>query len=92
LDCFGSEFGFYEQVCDDSLNPEDILISEEEKHDFIGFASQYLSDYESSVLIEYCKGKTYREIAEILNTNSKSVDNALQRVKKKPGRIRVTSI
>lgn len=58
------------------------MISEEEKHDFIGFASQYLSDYESSVLIEYCKGKTYREIAEILNTNSKSVDNALQRVKK----------
>jgi RNA polymerase sporulation-specific sigma factor len=92
LDCFGSEFGFYEQVCDDSLNPEDILISEEEKHDFIGFASQYLSDYESSVLIEYCKGKTYREIAEILNTNSKSVDNALQRVKKKTSRIRVTSI
>ena len=89
--CFDSEYIFNEYICDDSLNPEDILISEEEKHDYIGFAAKYLSDYESSVFKEYCKGRTYKEIAEILNTNSKSIDNALQRVRKKTSSLRVFS-
>ena len=89
--CFGSEYSLVEQICDDSLNPEDILISEEEKYNYIRFASQYLSDYENSVLKEYCNGKTYKEIAELLNSDLKSVDNALQRVKKKTSSIRVSS-
>lgn len=89
--CFGSEYNLAEQICDDSLNPEDILISEEERYYYIGFASQYFSDYEYSVLREHCNGKTYKEIAEVLNTDLKSVDNALQRVKKKTSNIRVNS-
>ena len=68
---------------DDSYNPENILMYEEEEKYYIEFASQYLSDYENSVLKEYFNGRTYKEIAEVLNTNLKSVDNALQRVKKK---------
>jgi len=90
FNCFDSEYIFNEYACDDSLNPEDILISEEEKHDYIGFATQYLSDYEHSVFKEYCNGKTYKEIAEVLNTDSKSVDNALQRVRKKTSSLRLT--
>ena len=39
--------------------------------------------YEKSVFNEYRTGKSYKEIAEALNTNLKSVDNALQRVRKK---------
>jgi RNA polymerase sporulation-specific sigma factor len=85
FNCFesDSEYDFTEQMYDDSYNPENILMYEEEKKYYIEFASQYLSDYENSVLKEYFNGKTYKEIAEILNTNLKSVDNALQRVKKK---------
>lgn len=85
FNCFesDSEYDFVEQMYDDSYNPENILMYEEEKKYYIEFASQYLSDYENSVLKEYFNGKTYKEIAEILNTNLKSVDNALQRVKKK---------
>lgn len=79
---FGNEC-LMEQLCDDSFNPEDILISEEEKNNLIDFASLGLSDYEKSVLYEYSSGKTYKEIAEALNTDLKSVDNALQRVRKK---------
>jgi RNA polymerase sporulation-specific sigma factor len=85
FNCFesDSEYDFTEQMYDDSYNPENILMYEEEKKYYIEFASQYLSDYENSVLKEYFNGRTYKEIAEVLNTNLKSVDNALQRVKKK---------
>jgi len=85
FNCFesDSEYGFVEQMCDDSYNPENILIYKEENNYYIEFASQHFSNYENSVLKEYCNGKTYKEIAEVLNTDLKSVDNALQRVKKK---------
>lgn len=83
FNCFDNEKDFFEQLCDDSFNPEDLLIYEEEKNNIIEFASLYLSKYEKSVLKEYCNGKTYKEIAQVLKTDLKSVDNALQRVKKK---------
>ncbi|NLJ57775.1 MAG: sigma-70 family RNA polymerase sigma factor [Tissierellia bacterium] len=78
-----SENEFLEQVSDDSPNPEDLLIVKEEKDIFVEFASSHLSDYEKSVINKYCQGKSYKEIAEALNKDLKSVDNALQRVKKK---------
>ena len=83
FDCFDDEDYFWGQLSDASFNPEDILIYEEEKNSFMEFTSLYLSEYEKSVLQEYSSGKTYREIAEVLKTDLKSVDNALQRVKKK---------
>jgi RNA polymerase sporulation-specific sigma factor len=42
-----------------------------------------LSDLEFDVLQEYLDGKSYQKIAEALNKHVKSVDNALQRVKRK---------
>ena len=42
-----------------------------------------LSDLEFDVLQEYLKGKSYRAIADALDKHVKSVDNALQRVKRK---------
>ena len=75
----------FEQLSDDSFNPEDIIIFKEEKNSFMESASLYLSEYEKSVLQEYSNGKTYKEIADALETDLKSVDNALQRVKKKIG-------
>lgn len=72
-----------EQLSDDYNNPEDILLFEEDKNSFSEFATIHLSEYEKSVINEYCNGKTYKEIAENLNRDIKSIDNALQRVKKK---------
>ena len=44
---------------------------------------EVLSDLEWKVLELYLQGKSYQEIAEILGRRSKSIDNALQRVKTK---------
>jgi RNA polymerase sporulation-specific sigma factor len=85
FNCFDEDW-ILEQLCDDSYNPEDILIYEEEKNNIMELAALYLSEYEKSVLKEFGSGKSYREIAEVLETDLKSVDNALQRVRKKIGR------
>ena len=47
-----------------------------------------LSEYELSVLYEYEKGHSYADIAEKLKTKVKSVDTAIQRIKKKANKIK----
>ena len=42
-----------------------------------------LSDFEKKVLNKYINGKSYTEIAEDLDTPVKSIDNAIQRIRKK---------
>ena len=42
-----------------------------------------LSDLEQQVLDAFLNGKSYQEIAEMLHRHVKSIDNALQRVKRK---------
>ena len=42
-----------------------------------------LSDFEKEVLHSYAKGESYVKIAEKLNTPVKSIDNAIQRIRKK---------
>ena len=69
----------------DSLNPENLYICKEEKTQYYTKATELLSSYERAVLTEYGKGKSYEEISQVLNKSIKSVDNALQRVKKKIG-------
>ena len=44
---------------------------------------EILSDFEWKVLMSYLDGKSYHEIAEELDRHVKSIDNALQRVKRK---------
>lgn len=67
------------EVCD----PAEVVISAWEG-EFIrrGFAES-LSSFESSVLSMYVQGRSYQEIADELGRHTKSVDNALQRVKRK---------
>lgn len=67
----------------DSMNPENVLICKEERNNYYKKASEFLSKFEKDVLTEYGKGKTYEEISITLNKSIKSIDNALQRVKKK---------
>ena len=66
-------------MCD----PAEIVISAWEG-DFIrkGF-TESLSPFESRVLSMYVLGRSYQEIADHLGRHTKSVDNALQRVKRK---------
>ena len=66
-----------------TINPESLIIGEESKNSLIAHIYTSLSKMEKEVLFLYLSGKSYSEIAEITQKNEKSVDNALQRVKKK---------
>ena len=64
-------------------NPEEILINREELVKVNEKIREVLSGLEQEVLSEYLDGKSYQEIAESLGRHVKSIDNALQRVKRK---------
>ena len=64
-------------------DPEELVISREEFLDIESKMEQILSDLEWKVLMSYLDGKSYQEIAVDLERHVKSIDNALQRVKRK---------
>ena len=64
-------------------DPEELVISREEYTDIETKMGEFLSDLERKVLNSYLQGKSYQEIADDLSRHVKSVDNALQRVKRK---------
>ena len=63
--------------------PEDIVINKEILSKTENIIFSVLSKFETQVLIKYLEGKSYSDIAVILNKSEKSIDNALQRIKKK---------
>lgn len=67
----------------ETSDPEDILIIEEKIFEIKSKIKKYLSSYEIQVLDLYLKGKSYKEIGISLGQTSKSVDNAIQRIRKK---------
>lgn len=67
------------KVCD----PEELVISREEVSSIETEIGEALSELELEVLNSYLQGKSYQEIACDLDRHSKSIDNALQRVKRK---------
>lgn len=64
-------------------DPEELVISREEFSDIEEKMGEILSDLEWKVLMAYLDGKSYQEIAVDLKRHVKSIDNALQRVKRK---------
>ena len=66
-------------------DPISQVISSEELQSLVGCLSTALSELESRVLTLYLDGRSYEEIAERLDCDAKTVDNALQRVKRKVG-------
>ena len=66
-----------------AMNPEELLINQEEYDDIELKMVELLSDLEKKVLALYLDGQSYQEISEELNRHVKSIDNALQRVKRK---------
>ncbi|ANS76017.1 RNA polymerase sigma-H factor [Paenibacillus yonginensis] len=67
------------QVCD----PEELIINQEEFTGLEDKMSEILSDLERKVLMLYLDGRSYQEISVDLKRHVKSIDNALQRVKRK---------
>nr|WP_213083521.1 RNA polymerase sporulation sigma factor SigH [Evansella cellulosilytica] len=64
-------------------DPEELLINREEFDDIELKMSEILSDLERKVLMQYLDGRSYQEISVDLKRHVKSIDNALQRVKRK---------
>ena len=64
-------------------NPEEMLISQEDLAGIHKRIDEVLSGLEQEVLAAYLAGKSYQEIADNLGRHVKSIDNALQRVKRK---------
>ncbi len=67
----------------DGSNPEEQVISREYTRVFMERLNRELSRMEQEVLDLYLEGENYTKIAEILGKSPKSIDNTLQRIKKK---------
>ncbi|MFS8188323.1 RNA polymerase sporulation sigma factor SigH [Rossellomorea marisflavi] len=65
------------------MDPEALIINREEFDNMEDKMAELLSDLERKVLALYLDGQSYQEISEELNRHVKSIDNALQRVKRK---------
>ena len=64
-------------------DPEELIIGQEQIKHIEGEMAKVLSNLEMEVLQSYLDGKSYQEIACDLDRQAKSIDNALQRVKRK---------
>lgn len=74
----------YDVISEDKISdPEAIVIDRENYDGFEYKLNQALSKLELTVLAYYLEGRSYQEISELINKDIKSVDNALQRIKKK---------
>lgn len=78
---------YIELFADKLSNPEELFIDREDKNYIEEKIAHNLSSLEYKVLKLYLRGKSYYEIAAIINKDEKSIDNALQRVKKKVEKI-----
>jgi RNA polymerase sporulation-specific sigma factor len=79
-----AEFSLSEVLISDfELDPEELLLQKEETRRRRQIMKRLLSRFEWEVLRRYNQGRSYCEIAQDLACNTKSVDNALGRIKRK---------
>lgn len=64
-------------------NPEDLIISREELRERMDALSGQLSDFEANILSLYLSGLSYSEMGTQIGKSTKSVDNAVQRIRRK---------
>ena len=64
-------------------DPAELVISAEEVAGIRSTVGEVLSELEAEVLQLYMDGKSYQQIADMLDRHVKSIDNALQRIKRK---------
>lgn len=65
------------------VNPEEIYINNETYAQLNKLLYESLSKLELNILILYNQNLSYKEISEVTNKSIKSIDNAIQRIKKK---------
>ena len=87
-----------EQLSDDSSSqlsaapevfrrsPEDLVLARESKEELKNLFARCLSKMEKQVLDLFLDGLSYRDIAKVLDKDEKSVDNAVQRIRRKLAR------
>ncbi len=77
--------GAVEELLDDhrAMDPADVVISQQQVVEMRRSMSEGLSGLEVEVLRLYVEGKSYHEIGTQLDRHAKSIDNALQRIKRK---------
>ena len=79
-----SQETFMDSIKDnDFLNPETMFIGREAREGIEQHLEKNLSSLENRVLCLYLDNKSYSEISAVTGKSEKSIDNALQRVKKK---------
>ena len=67
-------------------NPERLILAKESREELSAAFSRCLSRFEVKVLNLYLEGLSYREIADRLCRDAKSIDNAVQRIRHKLAR------
>ena len=67
-------------------NPEDLILAKESREELRAAFSRCLSRFEIKVIDLYLEGLSYREIADRLCRDAKSIDNAVQRIRRKLAR------
>lgn len=69
-------------------DPESLVIGNEEREELVRQLYSLLSEFEARVLTLFLDGLSYEEMAEALQKPIKSVDNAIQRIKRKSAAIK----
>ena len=81
---YGSDYYSGENFMKDNKDtPEAALIAQEGLEELMGFLRKELTTLEQKVLFLRIKGMSYREITDTLSIQSKAVDNAIQRIRRK---------
>ncbi len=70
------------------FDPEEEYINSETASEFMERVKAALSGYEYEILTLYLDGYSYSDIAELKGKNAKSVDNAVQRIRKKIAKVK----
>ena len=80
--------GESQQVFENVLVPsaEELVLDRTSTDDFIAANSRFLSEFEADILMDYLGGSSYAEMAQRVGRSEKSIDNAIQRIRKKLAR------
>ncbi len=83
-DRYGTEYYSGENLLKDERDtPEDSIIAQEGLEELVGFLQKELTALEQKVLYLRIEGLSYKEITDVLSIQSKAVDNAIQRIRRK---------
>lgn len=79
----GNGIALMDTLTEEGISPEDLIVGREANRQLYENLDQSLSPFERKVLHYFLEGMNYTQIADKLNKDQKSIDNALQRIKSK---------